>query len=191
MILELSRKNRSYRAFDETKPLTRQQLAALVEPTRFCPSSVNMQPMKYYLSCTPEQNGRIFPLTRWARLLKDYDGPAEGQRPTGYIIVCVDENILPNTDRAKTDVGIVAQTIMLAAVEQGLGGCMIANFDKDALKAAISLPEKMFPALILALGVPAEEIILEEIADGESTKYYRDAEGRHHVPKRRLEDILL
>ena len=192
MIKDLAIKSRSYRKFDENAAIDDATLVGLVDIARYCPSSVNMQPFKYYVSSTRAQNDKIFPLTGWARLLKDYDGPAPGERPTGYIVICTDTTIAPNVERFSKDVGIVAQTMLLAAVEQGLGGIMIGNFDPDVLSSALELPEAMRPVLIVAFGKPDETIVLEEVAEKDAPcPYYRDAQGVHHVPKRRLQDILL
>ena len=79
---------------------------------------------------------------------------------------------------------------MLAAVEKGLGGCMIGNYDKEKLAAALKLPENLVPSLVLALGKPDEEITLLELEKGGDSKYFRK-DGQHFVPKRRLKDIVL
>lgn len=115
---------------------------------------------------------------------------APGHRPTAYIVICTDKTIGPNVERFRADVGIVAQTIMLAAVEKGLGGCMIGNYNKEDLAAALHLPENLYPSLILAIGKPDETITLTELEKGGDTKYYR-VDGKHYVPKRKLEDIVL
>ena len=88
-------------------------------------------------------------------------------------------------------VGIAAQTILLAAVEAGLGGLMIGNFNAEALSSALSLPSHLVPQLVLALGKPAETVVLTEAEPGVSLAYYRDAEDVHYVPKRRLEDVVI
>jgi hypothetical protein len=41
------------------------------------------------------------------------------------------------------------------------------------------------------MGKPGEEIILEEIENGQDSAYYRDENFVHHVPKRKLEDVIL
>ena len=94
-------------------------------------------------------------------------------------------------DRYQKDIGIVAQTITLAAVEDGLGGCMIGNFTPDEVKEKLNLAENLTPMLIVALGKPAEEIVIKEIENGEGTNYYRDENDVHYVPKRKLKDILI
>ena len=190
MLKDLVKQNRSYRSFDGSVEITRETLLDLVDCARFTPSSINMQPFKYYLSYKPETNDIIYPLTAWARLLPGFEGPAEGHRPTAYIIVCTDTTIGPET-RFRTDVGIVSQTIMLAAVEKGFGGCMIGNYNPAKVSAALNLPENLVPSLVLALGKPDEKIIMTELENGGNSRYYRDENGQHYVPKRKLEDITL
>lgn len=48
-----------------------------------------------------------------------------------------------------------------------------------------------FSMLIVALGKPAEKIVLTEIEDGEDFKYYRDENDVHYVPKKQLKDIVV
>ena len=188
MLKDLVKQNRSYRSFDGSFEITRETLLDLVDCARFTPSSINMQPFQYFLSYKPETNDIIYPLTAWARLLPGFEGPAEGHRPTAYIIVCTDTTIGPET-RFRTDVGIVSQTIMLAAVEKGFGGCMIGNYNPKKVSEALNLPENLIPSLILALGKPDETIIMTELEKGGNARYYRDENGQHYVPKRKLEDI--
>ena len=80
--------------------------------------------------------------------------------------------------------------MLLAATEMGLGGCMIGNFQAGTLKAELGLPESFAPLLVVAIGKPAEKIVLTEIKEGESTDYYRDENDVHYVPKRKLADIV-
>ena len=50
MFLELVKKSRSYRGFDESRKVTRQELEYLVECARFAPSSSNIQALKFFLA---------------------------------------------------------------------------------------------------------------------------------------------
>jgi nitroreductase len=111
--------------------------------------------------------------------------------PTAYIVICVDTQISKAPDNANTDIGIAAQSMLLAAVEQGLGGCMIGNYEKAQASEALALPERYVPQLIVAIGKPAETVVLTDPAEDGSVKYYRDANDVHYVPKRKLEDIIL
>lgn len=188
MLKELVTKNRSYRRFDENAPIERQTLVDLVDLARLTASAANRQPLKYYLSCDPETNGKIFPLLGWAGYLKDWPGPGEGERPAAYILILNDRDISKVVD---CDHGIAAQTILLGAVERGLGGCILATVNKDRLAAIVGLPVNLSVRLVIALGKPVEKVVLEEVGASGSIQYWRDEDGVHHVPKRSLEDIIL
>lgn len=191
MLKEIVMKNRSYRGFDESYWFTKEQLEGYVDLTRYTASSVNAQPLKYKIVYEKDEVETVRPLTRWARALPDMVLPHPNMHATAFIIICQDTDISPNLARYQKDIGIVAQTITLAAVEDGLGGCMIGNFTPDEVKEKLNLAENLTPMLIIALGKPAEEIVIKEIENGESTKYYRDENDTHYVPKRKLKDILI
>ena len=183
--------NRSYRSFDSERQISREELLALVNLTRFTPSSVNIQPLKYILTYTAEQSEILLSFTRWAKALPDLTLPPEGHHPTAFITICHDTSVVPEKDSFLRDVGIVAQSILLGAVETGLGGCMIGSFDKDGVRALYNLDEKYVPKLVIALGKPDDKIVLTEAKNGD-TKYYRDESGKtHYVPKRSLEEIII
>ncbi|MBR2667372.1 MAG: nitroreductase family protein [Oscillospiraceae bacterium] len=190
-LYELVCKSRSYRGYDESRQLTREELLELIECARLCPSSVNRQPLKFYPVWEHEQAERVLALTRWARALPELTLPHPGKHPTAFIIICQDQEIDPSLTRYQKDVGIVAQTMLLAAVEKGLGGCMIGNFDPAPMRAELGLDARYAPLLVVALGKPDETIVLTEVGPEGSTDYYRDADDVHYVPKRSLEDIIL
>ena len=192
MLRDLVLKNRSYRGYDESYQFSREELQEFVDMARLTAASANIQPLKYHLACEQELVAQIQPLTRWAGSLPQLDLPYPGTRPTAFITICQDMSISSNPTSFLSDVGITAQTILLAAAEKGLGGCMIGSFDKEALKVLLKLHENIEPKLVLALGKPAEEIILVEPKEDGSVKYYRSDDGKtHYVPKRKLEDIIL
>lgn len=183
---------RSYRRFDEGERLGRKLLASWVDAARFTASSGNAQPLRYAIVHGGEACARVFSCCAWAKALPDWDGPESGERPSGYIVVCRDnERTLADTFTA-WDEGIAAQTIMLQAVEAGFGGCIIGSFKKRSLIEALGIDGERFqPDLVLALGKPVEDVrVVEMPADGE-TAYWRDEAGVHYVPKRALSDVLL
>ena len=181
---------RSYRRFDEGDPIPGTLLAELASLTRLTASGANRMPLRFRLVSSANERDMVFSQLKWAGALKDWDGPEEGERPTGYIVIC-DAGQGATTS---VDEGIAAQTIMLAAVEAGFGGCMLHAFNKAGVSQALGLGgEGVEPLMVLALGRPAEKVVLEPLSaspDG-STNYWRDAKGVHHVPKRSLEDVLI
>ena len=188
MLEDIVKASRSYRRFHEEKPIEPETLKGLVDLARLSPSAANLQPLKYIISADPELNARIFPTLAWAGYLKDWPGPAEGERPSAYIVILGDTEITRNFG---CDHGIAAQSIMLGAAEKGLGGCMIGSIDRQKLREALHIPDRYEILLVLALGYPKERVMLEEVPQDGDIRYYRDPEGVHHVPKRRLDDIML
>ena len=188
MLEDLVRKNRSYRRFHQDVAVDIETLRALVNLARLSASGSNLQPLKYILSCEPETNARIFPHTRWAGYLKDWPGPAEGERPSAYIVILGDTEIRKSFG---CDHGIAAQSIMLGAAERGLGGCILGSIDRSGLRQVLDIPEQYEILLILALGKPTETVVLEEVGPDGDIRYYRDAEGVHYVPKRSLDELIL
>jgi nitroreductase len=181
-------KTRSFRRFYQDRAVEMDTLRELVDLARQSASGSNRQPLKYVLSCDPELNAQIFPLTRWAGALPDWPGPEEGERPAAYIIILCDTEI---SKSANVDHGIAAQTIMLGATEKGLGGCMIGSIERPKLRALLQIPERYDILLLLALGAPKETVVLEPLGPDGDTRYHRDAEGVHYVPKRALDEIIL
>lgn len=184
----LTRLNRSIRRFQEGQRIPEKTLRRLVDLTRQSASSANLQPLKFLISWQEETNSRIFPTLSWAGYLKDWKGPEVGERPAGYIILLGDKE-LANT--FAYDAGIASQSITLGAVEIGLGACLIGSIRRKQLRLELQIPERYEILLVIALGKPAESVVLDEIEEGGDIKYWRDQRGIHHVPKRRLDELLL
>lgn len=187
MFSELVKKTRSYRNFDNSVRLNAEELTRWIDLCRFAPSSANKQPLKFAYAFRREDCARILPHLGWAGYLTEKP-PCPGKEPAAYILICNDTSISPNCP--DTDVGICAQIIVLAAMESGIGACMLGSINKTALSGVFSLPETVVPRLIIALGAPAEKVVLTEAVDG-AIKYYRDEAKTHYVPKRPLSEILL
>ncbi len=188
MLKDLILKNRSYRRFHQEVTIGLETLRELVDLARLSASALNLQPLKYVLSCDPQKNALIFPHLGWAGYLKDWPGPGEGERPSAYIIILCDTEISRSVG---CDHGIAAQSILLGATEKGLGGCMIATVKRQELSKALGIAPRYEILLVLALGKPKETVVIEEVGPDGDIKYWRDSQGVHHVPKRALDDIVI
>lgn len=188
MLRDIVLANRSFRRFHEAEAIDRETLVELVDLARLSPSGGNLQPIKYMISHTPERNAAIFPLLAWAGYLKDWPGPREGERPSAYVILLGDTRV---SQSFGCDHGIAAQTLLLGAAEKGLGGCMIGSIKREGLREALRIPEVYEILLVIALGKPREQVLLETAKPDGDIRYWRDADGFHHVPKRPLDEILL
>lgn len=188
MIKDLIAKNRSYRRFYGDKPVTMEQLKELVDLGRLSPSMANRQPLKYVLINNPETNEKVFEHLGWAGYLQDWPGPIPSERPTAYIIMLRDTTL---TKVAAADEGIHLQSMLLGAVEQGLGGCVIGNYNKANLAKTLNLSEDFELVYVIALGYPKEEVVIDPMGDEGDVKYWRDENQVHHVPKRSLDELIV
>lgn len=188
MFADLVRSCRSTRRFRQSTPISRETLLEIVDIARLSASGGNRQPLKYWLSADHDTNALIFPHVAWAGYLTDWEGPAEGERPAAYIIILGDTTV---SEEFGIDHGIAAQTIALAARDKGYGACIMASVQRHHVRERLAIPGHLEILLVVALGVPSETIVLEPVGKLGDVKYYRDAEGVHHVPKRSLEDVVV
>ena len=187
MYKELVKKNRSYRKFYEDYIIDSQILLDLIELAHNTPSAANKQPLKYILSNSEDRNAKIFETLAWAGYLKDWQGPEAGERPPAYIVVLGDTEIAKDFS---VDPGIAMQTILLGAVEKGLGGCMFGSIKRSTLAENLEVPERYQILYVIALGKPNEKVVIDDIKD-DDVKYWRDESLTHHVPKRTVDDLIL
>ena len=187
-VREALSKSRSYRRFYQDAVISESDLMTIADAARLSPSGRNIQALKFLISNDPELNGRIFPYLAWAGYLTDWNGPEERERPSAYIIQMLDKNITSNI--MSEDCGITAQSMLLQATELGYGGCIIAAVRRKELHAVLELDDRYSIMNVIALGKPKETVIIEDMKDGEY-RYWRDADGTHHVPKRSLDELVI
>jgi len=180
--------NRTYRRFFENEQVPVEVLRNLVGLAALTPSAANLQPLKFILSNTREKNRKIFSTLGWAGYLPDWPGPEPGERPPAYVVVLGDTGITGNWS---ADPGIVMQTILLGASENGLGGCIFGSVRRKELAGLLGIPPEYEILYVLALGRPKEKIVLEQIGEDGDIRYYRDENRIHHVPKRRVDELIV
>ncbi|WP_461211529.1 nitroreductase family protein [Desulfocurvus sp. DL9XJH121] len=185
--LELAKAARTVRRYDTASPVGMDVLDRMVDAARHTPSAMNKQPLRYVLVNDPALCAKVFEGLAFAGYLKDWPGPDENERPTAYVVICHDGEPGP---WSKVDLGIVAQTMMLEARDQGVGCCMVGAIKKDVVAGAVGLPDGLEIMLVLSLGKPAETVVVEDLpADGDF-KYWRAEDGTHHVPKRGAAELV-
>ena len=188
MIAGLIAANRSCRRFFEEHAVELKTLEELVEMARLSASGANLQPLKYILTCRPALNTEVFNCLAWAAYLKDWPGPEPGERPSAYIVILGDSNI---STEFGVDHGIAAQSILLGAREMGLAGCMIGSINRDKMRNLLDIPAHLKILLVLAIGKPREEVVIETVGPDGNIRYWRDDRSVHHVPKRSLSEIIV
>jgi nitroreductase len=188
VLKDLIQKTRSYRRFYQDEAISLETLRELVDLARQSASAANRQPLKYMLVNDPAKNAIVFKHLAWAGYIEDWDGPVDGEQPTAYIVILCDTAI---SEDPSVDHGIAAQSMMLGATERGLGGCMIGSIRRVPFRRDLNIPEQYKILLVLALGKPREDVVMETAGADGDIKYWRDEAGVHHVPKRPLDDLIV
>lgn len=182
MLEGLILKNRSYRKFHQDAFINRETLEKLINLARLSGSGANRQALKYILSNELERNSIIFKHITLA------GNPGEEDAPTAYIVILGDKAI------SKTfgcDHGIAAQSILLGAVEKGLGGCMVGLVKREELAKALYISDQYEILLVIILGKPKEAPVIDSVFKEGTNMSWVDEEGVRHVPKRSLNEIII
>jgi nitroreductase len=183
-LYDLIIKRRSIRRFKQRK-ISLKILKKIVNAGRLAPSAGNLQPIEYIIVNDKEICEKIFECLRWAAYLNNWI-PSEKERPTSYIILLVNTNI--KKENFDFDCGAAAENICLAALYFKIGSCILTSIDKDRIRKILKVPRSHLINSVIALGYPKEKAVAENMK--KDIKYYRDEKGVHHVPKRKLEDII-
>lgn len=187
MLKELILRNRSYRRFYEEEQISLEDIRQWIDLARMGASGRNGQTIKYQIVLSDKKREEVFETLAWAGYLSDWDGPVEGERPSAYVIMLNDEELGKNYF---SDDGIAVQNLLLGAVESGYGGCIIRAFKEKEVREVLQIPLDYKIIQVVALGKPKEEVVIDEMENGD-IKYWRDKNQVHHVPKRKLDDLII
>ncbi|MCL2457909.1 MAG: nitroreductase family protein [Desulfobulbus sp.] len=192
MIEALVRQTRTVRRFVEQKAVETPLLRAWVDLARLGGSARNAQALKYMIITEAALRAQLFPLLGWAGCLPDWPGPGPGERPPAYIVCLLDDALArgPETE-AHFDLGVATQNLLLGAAAHGVFGCRIGAFSAEKVQRLLGLEDRFRVLLVLALGYPAETVVVEEMRPEGDIRYWRDEQGVHHVPKRSLAEVLV
>ena len=186
MLKDLVLRNRSYQKLQADHLVPIETLKLLVDLARVTPSSKNRQPIEYILVAGKDETDFVFNQLSWAKHLKNWAGPEKAERPPAYIIMLLDTML---NEQALIDAGISAQTILLGAVEKGLGGCIIRTVNRNELQQFYQLPQHLDIIQVIAIGKPQQVVKLTSVQVDGKTEYFED-NLIHFVPKRSLEEII-
>ena len=161
--LECIKTRRSVRKYTD-QPVTKEVLDQIFEAVTYAPSWKNTQSVRYTVVTDRDILARIaeeavldFKLNQKtisrcpALLVQSTVNQSSGRSPDGSV----------DTSKGDTwsmyDAGISAQTLCLAAREQGLGTVIMGVFDEDKLAPIINLPKDQTVTGMIAIGYPAGE----------------------------------
>lgn len=184
-IRDVIKQRRTIRKFKQD-PIDDDILKDLVDCARLAPSGSNRQPLEFIVVKDKEMCAKVFDNTGWAAYIAPRGTPKEGERPTAYIVILINES--RSSKWVDNDVGAAFENILLAAWGLGIGGCVIGSVNKENLRNILNVPEEYDIALAVALGYKAHESFAEDNDD--TVKYSMDEQGNFHVPKRPLEKVI-
>ena len=147
---------------------------------------MNQQALRFHLVTKGPEADIVNANIKLGAALPELKLPFPGTEPEAFIIVASEKEENPMLD---IDLGISLQSMLLKAVEMGLNGIIVKNFNPSKLAGELGMPEGMRPLCVLAVGKSCETIQTVEVEAGASLKYYRE-EGVHYVPKIKPEDLL-
>ena len=190
-MLNLVSQTRSFRRFDENKPISDDTLKELVNLARLGGSARNCQPWQYMIITEKTLCSKIFLHLAWAGYLSNWSGPVEGERPVAYILCLLNKNWHKGSIKeAWFDLGTATQNLLLGAMELNIGGCRIGAFSPH-INDLFDIPASLELNLVLALGYPVESVILDTPQETDNIRYWRDNKDTHHVPKRPLDEVIV
>ena len=133
-------------------PVEDEKLQAVLEAARLAPTAANRQPIRLVVMHTAGREGEIG---------KIYGKPWFVQAPL-VIAVCAISSLawVRESDRFNArliDAAIVADHLILAAANQGLGTCWVAAFNVEAARGVLGLPDEAEPVIFTPLGYPADQ----------------------------------
>jgi nitroreductase len=178
-------RRRSVRQF-QAKPVPRELLMRLADSARLAPSAANRQPLEFIILDDPAVCAKVFPHLGWAAYISPAGNPLPGQEPRAYVVTLV--NTAVRDKGCEYDVGAAVMSMIMTAWAEGVASCWLISVDRAGVARLLGIPETHRLDSVLALGYPAEFPQVEDLTD--SVQYWKDAEGRLHVPKRKLESVV-
>jgi nitroreductase len=134
-------------------PVEDEKLQSVLEAARLAPTAANRQPIQLVVMHTEGRKEEIG---------KIYHRPWFVQAPL-VIAVCTisSQAWVRESDKFNArliDAAIVADHLILAAANLGLGTCWIANFNTEAARSVLRLPAEAEPVIFTPLGYPADQL---------------------------------
>lgn len=146
---ELINSRESIRSYDPSRPVPEETLKTILDAGRIALSAANRQPWKFLVISSPEMLGKVrgcygrewFSDAPHVIVVVGLKDQAWNRSFDGYISV-------------ETDAAIAMTHIILAAENEGVGACWIANYDPAKLREALGIAGNKEVFGITPLGYP-------------------------------------
>lgn len=156
--MEIAQARQSCRAYDETRPVEDEKIAAMLEAARLAPSACNGQPY-HFTVCRGEKAAEAARGTTGLGMNKfAVQAPVlivVSEMP--YVKSAAMGAKVKGNDYRSMDIGIAVAYLTAEAAAQGLGTCILGWFDDDKLRALCGIDHPV--RLVVTVGYPKEETI--------------------------------
>ncbi|MCR5448813.1 MAG: nitroreductase family protein [Solobacterium sp.] len=178
---------RTYRRYLQ-KEISHDTLLAVMENVRLAHCAGNMQKLTFAVVTEPALRDQMAQLVHFAAYLpKEIGQPKPGEEAMAYVVIIKPKDKYPLGD---IDAGIAAEVITSSAWEQGVGSCIMLNFNAAKVNELLQVPDDSIARIVIAMGYPAHTSTVVEMNEAHDVKYYVDDEVNYYVPKRALEDLV-
>jgi nitroreductase len=146
-LMEEILKRRSIKEF-QSKPIERDKLERVLEAGRLAPSAKNRQEWRFIVLQKEHLRERVKEAA--------FGDEKVGQAPA-IIALCTTniEYLMPNGQLSyPIDIAFAAAFMVLQAVAEGLGTCVLSTYDEQKIRDLISLPYSMRVVLLILIGYP-------------------------------------
>ena len=187
--MEMMKTHRTYRRFDQARPIPDDVIDMIMETARISSSATNAQPLRYLVIRSREEVEKLFPLTHFAAALPPELGvPKPGEHPVLYVLMMT-ESAKKNrwTDM---DAGIAMANMTAAAWTEGVGSVILGNIERPKIMELFDIPEEMELIVGIAFGYPTHASTVVDVPESGSLKYYLDENKDYYVPKRPMDEIV-
>ena len=151
----------SGRAFDRTRPVSREQLTSLLEAARWAPSCYNDQPWRYIVF------DRARDESAWKKgfaCLGDWNQKWAGSAP--ILLLSIADSSFQRTGKPNRwgphDTGAASALLCIQATALGLMAHQMGGFDPRKAHDTFDIPERYTCMAMIAVGYPASPDILAD-----------------------------
>lgn len=151
----------SCRAFDASRPVSREQIVALLEAARWAPSCFGDQPWRFLVW---DRNGNEPAWRRAFDCLGEWNRNWVKNAPVLLLATAnsrFSRNDKPNA-WGQYDTGAASENLCLQAVAMGLMAHQMGGFDADRIRQVAGVPEQFACMAMIAVGYQAEESVLDD-----------------------------
>lgn len=180
---------RSYRKFDETRLISKNDIDEILNSIKFASCANNRQYLRFISVENKDKVLEIFDNTKWAASLKNNMGrPKEDERPVYFIAILSDDDKKLRFNGI--DEGLVISNLTLTAAEKGIGSCIIGSVNDKKMREILNYKDNYSCEVVIAFGYPKVKSTIKEIDLEEDQSYYLDEDGNYIVPKYKKDDIV-